>query len=507
MNSCTSKNENIKAPFSFPDKFQSLENSVISGHSESYPLPEKWWENLGDPYLNKIIETGLGDNFTIQMAWDRLTQAEEILEQEGAQLLPSIEGRSLNQRAEFRDFFGNQVRTIWRSNFIVRFTANYELDLWGRLRANRDAQAMRFLTTKEDLHIAAISVTSEIALTWYQILELLAQKELLISLEKASKKIIDMASNRFKNGQITSLELIQQTSNAQSISRELALLEAELYLAKNQISNLIGKTISDSFIENIIQEHISYSRTVTELDTTFLNEYNFNKSEFTVNILPDLKSNIPSIGIPVAVLNNRPDVKRAILEIREADYRTASAIADRFPQITLSASVGTNTLIFEEVLKQWLYGITGNIAGPVVDGGRRRSEVRRFQAILSERINQYADVLLRSVTEVENAINREAKQRDALESLVFQKTLADKALAGAWKRYEKGAGTYLQVMDTEISKNNVYRNLMTGKRLLLENRIGLLRAIAGSFELAKPEQKKLQEISKTQENIDSDGIS
>ncbi len=436
-----------------------------SSEESSIPLPEKWWESFNDAHLHALIEEGLTSNFNLKSAWDRLHQAGATLRREGAALYPQIEVSGSTQRAELRQFFGEQVRTNWRSNFIMRFTANYELDVWGRLHDIRSAAQMNFKATEEDLYTAAISLSAEIASTWFDILELSNQLKILNTQKDINKKTLSLTLLRFSNGQVSIADVMRQEQLLESIKSEKALTTARLQISKNQLAILRGKAPSnDSFWTSKSEEE--QNQVIEDSFKAFIS-------------LPPP----PETGIPGDLLTRRPDIRKNLFLVKQANHNLGAAIADRLPRLSFTAGLSTNTTEFREVLDDWLLNFAANIAGPLFDAGMRSAEVDRNKAVLSERLNDYSNVILQSITEVENALTGEYYQKKTLESLERQLAISQTVLARLQERYAKGMVQYLDVLTALTNTQSLERTVLSARRDLLSYRLSLYRALAGSWEI------------------------
>lgn len=470
--SCSSNPENITPKFELPDQF--LNDGFTKSDSISSPLMDKWWESLNDDMLNLLIEQGLSTNFNLKIAWDRLRQANANLTREGAPLYPSLELSSDNRRAEFRDFFGDQVRTNWRTIYNVRFTASYEIDLWGRLSSAQNAAEMSFKASEEEVATAAITLSSEIANTWYQIVELTNQIKLLRYQEEINQNTLQLIMLRFVNGQISIADILRQKQLMESINGEGEILERELRIAKNQLATLRGYAPQRDPIWISTHDNELVSKLTSSLE----------------KITPPPP--LPEIGIPAELITRRPDIQSAFYSVREADYRLASAIADRFPRISISGGAGTTTTSSREMLDDWLFNLASNVVAPIFDAGLRAAEVDRNKAVLSERLNLYSQTVLASVVEVENALTRENRQERILINLLNQLEIANKVLSRVKARYTKGLVEYLDVLTATTSVQDLQRSILTARRELLNHRVSLHRALAGKWDL---EPSKLESIT------------
>jgi outer membrane protein TolC len=203
-------------------------------------------------------------------------------------------------------------------------------------------------------------------------------------------------------------------------------------------------------------------------------------SEFP--LLPPL----PDTGLSAEVMQRRPDVRRAYLRVQAADQRIASAIADRYPKLSLSASLGANSPSLEALFTNWLGTIAGNLLVPIIDGGRRVAEVERNQALAAEAMNTYAITLLTAVKEVENALIQERQQQQLVINLQKQVELATQSSERLRVRYLYGAMDFLRVLSAELSQQSLERTLIQARQQLIDYRINLYRALAGGFSLTDP---------------------
>ena len=158
-------------------------------------------------------------------------------------------------------------------------------------------------------------------------------------------------------------------------------------------------------------------------------------------------------------------------------------MADRFPQLSLSASLETSGEHTRNLFNDWLTNLSANLLGPVFDAGQRRAEVDRTRAVAAERLHDYGQAVLTALTEVEDALVQESRQREYLASLSKQLELASQVTRSLRDRYLKGAVDYQRVLDALLSQQQLQRDVLTGRRELLENRITLCRALGGGWPL------------------------
>jgi outer membrane protein TolC len=203
--------------------------------------------------------------------------------------------------------------------------------------------------------------------------------------------------------------------------------------------------------------------------------------------VPDL----PSTGLPSEVIQRRPDVRSAYKGIQAADQRMAVAVADRYPSISLTAGVDTTSDHIEDLFKDWSANLAANLVGPLYDAGQRKAEVDRQRAIVSQQINDYSQTVLEALREIEDALTQEHFQHSYVASIQQQLATSRQVLDRIRQNYLMGQLDYLRVLENLSSSQTLERNELTARRILIERRIDLCRAIAGTWDMERPMQARV----------------
>ncbi len=427
---CSVDIKDVPAPVNLPEKFS------VTGYTKA---PDRWWLTFNDAALNQLIDQALNENFTLLAAFNRLEQAQAVAKKSGADLIPAING----------SFGAAQKNTDTSSlnNFTLGLAASYELDLWGRIRANIHAAELDTLAAEEDIASAAISVSAGCASVWYKLIEQRQQLKLLDSQIKINRDYVTMVTTRFRLGQATAADVFQQNQLLEFVIGNRLIVIANIKVLENQLAILIGKSPGTV----AMPEQDSFP------------------------VLPP----IPDTGLSADLMQRRPDLRKAYFRIQAADQRVASAIADRFPRLSLSAGVDTSTPNLQSLFNNWMATIAGNLVMPLVDGGRRIAEVERNQAVSAEALNNYATALLNAVQEVENALIQEHQQYQFAMNLDKQVQLSQQASAQIRSRYVYGAMDFLRVLSALLSQQTLERSRLLAQQQLIDYRINLYRALAG----------------------------
>jgi outer membrane protein TolC len=195
--------------------------------------------------------------------------------------------------------------------------------------------------------------------------------------------------------------------------------------------------------------------------------------------------------VPAALLERRPDVRAARLMVEASDARASAALRARFPALTLQGSLGFAGVQPTQLLENFVWTFVVGVTQTLFDGGRRGAEVDRARAQFEEQVARYGETLLTALVEVENALASERRQRAHLEHLRLQEEQAGRALADARAGYVGGVTDFLQVLTALQAQQRVEQTRLAGERQLLSYRVGLHRALGGTWTraLAAPVSK------------------
>jgi NodT family efflux transporter outer membrane factor (OMF) lipoprotein len=410
--------------------------------SDGVERPAEWWLAFEDPELNRLIDQALANSPDLLAVWERLQANEALARRERSGLFPQLDatGSASSQR---EDGDGTDL-------FSAGLSAGYEVDLWGRIRSQAEAERLRAEATKADYETAALTLTGEVALAWYR---LLSRKQALALIEEqiaANKKVAESLMTRFRGGEARSVDVLRQEQLIEA-TRELKLIaEADIAVLKNQLQVLLGNAPQKSF-------------------------------QSKASELPSLPP-VPETGLPAELLLRRPDLESAYLELLAADRDLASAISERFPRIDLTASLRTASEDSSELFDNWLRRVAGDLVAPVIDGGNRRAEVDRQAAIVRQRMAEFTQASLVAYREVEDALVQEKQETLRHGSLSKQVELQQTAFRQLQSDFLNGVGNFIDVLTAQTGAQQLQRDLIESMRRQIEFRIALHRSLAGPIQ-------------------------
>jgi NodT family efflux transporter outer membrane factor (OMF) lipoprotein len=436
----------------------------------------KWWRTFADPSLDVLVEHALAGNLDLKRAAVRLGIAQALARKNGARSWPelNLDGRINASKSNF--FFGkattplggNQIDIV-TTTIPLTVAASYELDLWGRIASASAAAQLDLQATAEDARAMAITISSQVVETWFSLLEQRAQRALLRRQVELNKVMLKLIQGRFGQGQADAVAVLQQRQQLAAVRARLPLIEGQLVVLGHQLAALLGRA--------------PHQPQVVDTSTRF----------------PAVPA-LPSAGLPATVLQRRPDIRAARIRVQAADHRVGVALADRFPNIRLGGSTGFQGRDgLSGFLDTWIWNLVTSVSAPLFDGGRRAAEVDRSRYALKDTVLAYSQVVLRALYEVEDALVQERQQRAHVMAQARQLELAKQTLLETRRRYAGGQGDYLPVMSALQALERVEREHLGARRALLTRRVGLYRALAGSWPAANSEAstRTLGEVSQT----------
>ncbi|RLB67252.1 MAG: RND transporter [Deltaproteobacteria bacterium] len=434
--------EQERLPVDFPESYSLYaEDEALSVNG----MADFWWERWQNPELNRLMQLALTENFSVLTALSRIEQARFKALKAESWLYPELGGGAGVGTQKLKQKNRDSIST---DEWSLGLNASYEVDLWGRVRAVRTSEKEKFFATKEDLKTARLSVSGALAETWVNLIENRRHQDLLEQQIALQKKLLQIIILRFPLAKATALDIYQQQQLVEKLQGTLIPVVNNQEILRRRLALLCGRTKLDA---SLVQ-----------------NRY-----------FPDVNE-LPELGLPADLLAARPDIRAAGLRLKATEWEVVAARADRLPALRLTASGSAFGDDAGSILDNWLYNLAANLAGPIFDGGRRRAEVERVRAVVDERLQNYREVVVNAVIEVEDALTLE---KDAAESLVsFQKQseLAKKTLREARRRYLNGSGDFLNVLKEELNSLQLDHDIITQESKILSARINLYIALGGS---------------------------
>jgi NodT family efflux transporter outer membrane factor (OMF) lipoprotein len=404
-----------------------------------------WLAGFHDAQLEAFVRETLAHNPDLQVAAARVEQAAGFVKVAGATLYPQVNLLARGGGALSGDSSGLEGIGVF---------ANWELDLWGRVRAGRASASSQHVSAALDMEYARQSLAALAAKSWFLAIEARMQKEIAEDMTLAANRQIGIAEERLRVGSGNENDLTLARASYASYRDSVRNLEYAYRQSLRALESLAGR----------------YPAARLEVSPT----------------LAGMPEPVPA-GMPSELLERRPDVVAAERRVAAAFYRVEEAKAARLPRISLTAA-GTSISSELFVLKErdnpvWSAG--ASLTAPLFLGGQLQAQVEIRTAEQKQAVADYGRIGARAFGEVESALSagstldeREAILRDAVRENA-------RALDFAQQRYRVGAGDQRAVQQQSLALSSARTALLRVQAERLVQRVNLYLALGGSFEPRK----------------------
>jgi NodT family efflux transporter outer membrane factor (OMF) lipoprotein len=399
-----------------PSSFKELEGWKVAQPSDEAPRG-KWWEVFRDPELNTLQEQVDISNQTLAVAEAQLRGARAAIGVARASLFPiatasaEVTGSQLSRN---RPGVENPSSTV-RADLLLPLDVSYEIDVWGRIRRNIEANIASAQASAADLETARLSIHAELAINYFTLHGLDAQKQLLDFVIRAFERAVELTTNRYDAGVASQVEVLQartQLEIARAQAIEIGVQRAQL---EHAIAILLGKP----------------------------------PAEFSIPLSP-ITVTPPAIpiGLPSELLERRPDIAAAERRVASANAQIGIAQAAFYPTVTLGGTVGfeSSSLTNLFTLPSALWSLGASVMEIVFDGGRRQAVTEQAKATYDATVATYRQTVLTAFQNVEDNLStlRILEEQAAQQAKAVQ--TAEATLLLSINRYRGGVTTYLEVV-------------------------------------------------------------
>jgi NodT family efflux transporter outer membrane factor (OMF) lipoprotein len=411
--------------------------------SSAGEVPVDWWQAFGSPDLTALIGQARAANQDLVAAAARIRQADALVRIAGAPLFPSL-------AAEGGAIVTDRSRTGTRRTYDAGLSTSWEIDLWGRNRAARDAEAFRAEADRFDAAALALSVDAAVADTWLLLLAARDRAGVARDNLSAAERVLGLVAARVAAGAASPLELAQQRT---AVARQRATLPP-LDLAGRQAEHALAVVLS---------------RAPTAVPGSGLD---------------GLRAPEVPAGLPSTLLLRRPDLARAEADLTAASADLVVARKALYPSIVLTGFGGAQSDVLVSLLNgNWLGSLSAGITAPIFQGGRLRGRVQVAQARQEELVAVYRQTAFVAFAEVEDALAASAARTQELALQEQAAASARIAFALAEAQYREGAIDLLSLLESQRALFDAEDGRLVARRERLRASVALFRALGGGWSV------------------------
>ncbi len=402
-----------------------------------------WWRGFGDPLLAELVERARANNPDIAIAAARVREAraQEAVSRSalvpGASLsAPVVEARSLNA-------FGTATESLAAQPV---FQASYELDLFGRNRAQAEAAAANLAASEAAEEATLLAVSAATASGYVTLLALDDRLDVLRATLATRAEALRIARDRSEVGYTSQLELRQAEAEYRAAEQQIPALEAAVARQENALSQLVGET----------PRAIARSEGFAALQ----------------------RPPMPGV-LPSELTRRRPDIAQAEYALAASDARMRAARAQFLPQLRLTASAGAViSSALDDPVGIWSLG--GSILAPIFNGGALQGQFDAATAQRDQAAFAYRRTVLTAFREVEDQLALITRLDEQEQALAAQRAAVADALRHATNRYRAGYSPYLEQIDAQRALLSVDLALVQLRADRLTAFVALYQALGGA---------------------------
>lgn len=455
MAGCETPTPQVLAPQHVPSNF----TAPTAQRAPVWPSAG-WWAGFGSTELNGLITTAQTNNLDLAAAVARVLQAEAQSEISGSALFPSLSLQGVAQRGRTAisgtDPVTHQTVTqaVTGNDFGLTLDASYQLDLWGKARANLRAADQLVLASTYAQQVVALTVTATVANTYLDVLALRERLTIARNNVGAAKRVLAIVEAKVTNGVSSRLDLAQQQAALAAIEAAIPALEEQEREARYALAILLGR-LPEGF-------------------------------DVTGNNIDGIVTPVVAPGLPSELLRRRPDVAEAEANLASGHANVDAARAAFFPQIGLTGSGGfTGTRLASLFTNGGFgWGIGASLLQTIFDGGLLEGQFALSKAQQQELVATYQSTVLNAFSDVETTLGQVTSLADQERLRTVQVNAAAEAFRISELQYREGVTDLLNVLTAQQTLFTAQDTLVQIKLARLQANIGLYQALGGGWSEA-----------------------
>jgi outer membrane protein, multidrug efflux system len=419
-----------------------------------------WWDRLDDPMTSKLVKQLLKQNLTLQEASERVVQAREFASIQGATQFPSVslENGASRNFASVSSPSSSGSRKIYTNNYNTNLGVSWQLDLFGKLKSAKDSAKASALAAEYDLQGITQSLIAE-----------LVKRRVSIYL---NNKLLQLANENSNNANKLYISIKKRYELGAS-----NIKLADFYLAKENY---------ESSKKDIYQYRKLLADEMYKLDVLLAQTPGTIRRVDLVHRMK-LPETLNVAGVPLQLLDRRPDLKSAEIKIEAANANIGVAISDLFPNLLFNSGVGYSSASSKNLfIPDNMSGfILGQITTKLFAGGALRSNIKIQESKARELSAAYSRKILVAIQEVESNLKAEHENMLNYESQKASLNLFERADKQINVRYIRGVESLNRLLENRARTYNSQKSLIISEQLLWQSRIALYLSLGGDWRSKK----------------------
>ncbi|RLJ23311.1 NodT family efflux transporter outer membrane factor (OMF) lipoprotein [Chryseobacterium sp. 7] len=444
-----------------PQNFNQEEQQDANNNSGTTP----WRQFFTDPNLVTLIETALKNNQELLITLQEIEIAKSGVLAKKGRLTPTVSagiGAGLKKSGRYTSEGAGDATTEIEpgkempdplGNFEAGLNASWEIDIWKKLRTEKESAVAHYLSTVEGKNFVLSNLIEEVADNYYELLALDNQLDIIQQYIKLQQRALEISK-------------IQKEAAA---ATELAVKKFEAELAKSKAAEYtIRQQITEK--ENEINALLGrYPQPIVRA-----------KENFMSTIPPTVYT-----GIPSQLLANRPDIKQAELELKASKLDVEAARKEFYPSLEISATLGLEAFKPSYLVKMpesIAYNLAGELAGPLINKSAIKANFQTADAKQVQALYEYDKTILNAYLDVANLMSK-VKNIDQYYQLKSQETKAlDQSIDIANQLFRNSRADYLEVLLNQRDALDAKMELIEAKQKQLSTVVDIYKSLGGGWK-------------------------
>lgn len=414
---------------------------------------EPWWTEFDDSVLTGLIEEGVANNTDLGAAVGRLEQADGAFWQTRSALFPNLtfDVISSHQPVNPNSFLPPGVsRDATQHTLQAGLRGAYEIDLFGRNAMSTRASRFDKLAAAGDRDATAVAISTRVGEAYYDLAAARVRASVVQSQLQTNRELLELVELRRDASSASTVDVLQQRQQVAALEASLPSVDASVDLTAFRLAVLLGRV------------------EVTEAIPTD-----------GIPLVPAL----PETGVPIDLLDNRPDLRAAAGRSTSARARQTVAWLGFLPSFQVSGQLGWTSFWWSEQTPEfqeaWQLGT--QVSLPIFSGGRRAGAVKTAKGAEFGASEGYRGAVLVALQEVEGALLQDRAAQARLEASTASEELARSTYERAREQWLEGVTSYLTVFTNLGAWQRAELDLVDAQRQSVGARIQLHDALGGSW--------------------------
>jgi NodT family efflux transporter outer membrane factor (OMF) lipoprotein len=425
----------------------------------------KWNQFFTDKQLVALIDTALQNNLDVLTTLQEIEIAKNKIKFANGKFLPSITGGtslSVEKVGRFTSQGAGDASTDITPgtgvpdllpNLSFGFQASWEADIWGKLKSAQKATVLRYLSSEEGKKLVVTNLIAEISNDYYELVAQKNQLEIVRASIGLQQKQLELVKVQKETGVVSSLAVKQ--------------FEAQLYNTQNTEYNILQNIVETENKINLLLGR--YPQTIKVNPAT------------TTQKLPILIES----GVPSQLLNNRPDIKQAELELQATNFDVKAARAEFYPSFNIGATLGFSAFKPAYLLRtpeSMMYSLVNDITGPIVNKSAIKAAFNTANAQQIEALYSYQKSIINGYIDVSNQLSNFQNLNKAYELKNTETNTLKEAVEISSDLFKYGKATYLEVLTAQRDALNAQLELIDFKKQQLQSIANVYKALGGGWQ-------------------------